>query len=151
MRSARAAVPSSPPTTLRPGRAPTARQGRRRAWPPRLTRGRRGGGGAERESPRQRKDLEGGVVAIFLARWHSGEPLVVFGAGSAQRDYVFVSDVVDAVVASFAGTWHGVYNIGTGVATSVNDLIAALSEILGRPTGLSHTAARQAEIERSCV
>jgi len=101
--------------------------------------------------PRQRKDLEGGVVAIFLARWHSGEPLVVFGAGSAQRDYVFVSDVVDAVVASFAGTWHGVYNIGTGVATSVNDLIAALSEILGRPTGLSHTAARPAEIERSCV
>jgi len=101
--------------------------------------------------PRQRKDLEGGVVAIFLARWRSGEPLVVFGAGSAQRDYVFVSDVVDAVVASFVGTWHGVYNIGTGVATSVNDLIAALSEILGRPPGLSHTATRPAEIERSCV
>ncbi len=101
--------------------------------------------------PRQRKDLEGGVVAIFLARWRRGEPLVVFGAGSAQRDYVFVSDVVDAVVASFAGTWHGVYNIGTGVATSVNDLIAALSEILGRPPGLSHTATRPAEIERSCV
>jgi len=101
--------------------------------------------------PRQRKDLEGGVVAIFLARWRSGEPLVVFGAGSAQRDYVFVSDVVDAVLASFAGTWNGVYNIGTGVATSVNDLIAALSEILGRPQGLSHTASRPAEIERSCV
>jgi UDP-glucose 4-epimerase len=101
--------------------------------------------------PRQRKDLEGGVVAIFLGRWRSGEPIVVFGAGSAQRDYVFVSDVVEAVVASFAGTWHGVYNIGTGVATSVNDLIAALSGILGRPQGITHTAARPAEVERSCV
>ncbi|HEV8669286.1 MAG TPA: NAD-dependent epimerase/dehydratase family protein [Candidatus Limnocylindria bacterium] len=101
--------------------------------------------------PRQRKDLEGGVVAIFLALWRSGEPLVVYGAGSAQRDYVFVADVVDAVLASVAGTWHGLYNIGTGVATSVNDLIAALSGILGRPQGITHTAARPAEIERSCV
>lgn len=101
--------------------------------------------------PRQRKDLEGGVVAIFLGAWRRGEPLVVFGAGSAQRDYVFVADVVDAVLASFAGTWRGVYNIGTGVATSVNDLIAALSEILGRPQGITHTTARPAEIERSCV
>jgi UDP-glucose 4-epimerase len=101
--------------------------------------------------PRQRKDLEGGVVAIFLARWRSGEPIVVFGAGSAQRDYVYVSDVVDAVTAAFAGTWSGIYNIGTGVATSVNDLIAAMSEILGRPAGVTHTAARPAEVERSCV
>ena len=58
---------------------------------------------------------------------------------------------MDAVLASFAGTWHGVYNIGTGVPTSVNDLIAALSGILGRPQGITHTAARPAEIERSCV
>ena len=101
--------------------------------------------------PRQRKDLEGGVVAIFLGRWRNGEPLVVFGAGSAQRDYVYVGDVVDAVTAAFAGTWKGVYNIGTGVPTSVNDLIAALTEILGRPQGVTHTAARQAEVERSCV
>lgn len=101
--------------------------------------------------PRQRRDLEGGVVAIFLARWRSGEPLVVFGDGTAQRDYMYVGDVVDAVLAAFAGNWKGVYNIGTGVATSVNELIAALSAILGPPPGISRAPERPAEIRRSCV
>lgn len=101
--------------------------------------------------PRQRRDLEGGVVAIFLARWRSGEPLVVFGDGTAQRDYIHVDDVVDAVIGSFAGKWSGTYNIGSGVATSVNDLIAALTEILGPPAGITHAPERPAEIQRSCV
>jgi UDP-glucose 4-epimerase len=100
---------------------------------------------------RQRQDLEGGVVAIFLGRWRRGEKLVVYGDGSAQRDYMYVGDVVDAVLAAFAGNWKGVYNIGTGVATSVNDLIAALSAILGPPPGITKAPDRPAEVQRSCV
>ena len=101
--------------------------------------------------PRQRRDLEGGVVAIFLARWQSAEPLIVFGDGTAQRDYIHVDDVAQAVVSSFAGKWSGIYNIGSGVATSVNDLIAALTEILGPPAGITHAPERPAEVQRSCL
>ncbi len=101
--------------------------------------------------PRQRQDLEGGVVAIFLGCWRRGEPLTVFGDGTAERDYVYVGDVVDAVLASFAGTWHGVYNIGTGVATSVNDLIRAMSGVLGEPAGIRRAPARAVELQRSCL
>jgi UDP-glucose 4-epimerase len=101
--------------------------------------------------PRQRQDLEGGVIAIFLGRWRRGEKLVVYGDGTAQRDYIYVGDVVDAVLAAFAGRWKGVYNIGTGVATSVNDLIAALAEILGPPPGIAKAPERPAEVQRSCI
>lgn len=101
--------------------------------------------------PRQRQDLEGGVIAIFLGLWRRKEPLTVFGDGTAQRDYVYVGDVIDAVTASFAGSWHGVFNIGTGVATSVNDLIAAMTEVLGPPAGVRHAPARAVEIQRSCL
>jgi UDP-glucose 4-epimerase len=101
--------------------------------------------------PRQRQDLEGGVIAIFLGRWQSGQKLTVFGDGSAQRDYIYVGDVVDAVLSAFAGSWKGVYNIGTGVATSVNDLIAALTEILGPPPGITKAPERPGEVQRSCV
>jgi UDP-glucose 4-epimerase len=101
--------------------------------------------------PRQRQDLEGGVIAIFVGRWRSGEKLVVFGDGTAQRDYMYVGDVVDAVLAAFGGTWKGVYNIGTGVATSVNELVAALSEILGPPPGITKAPDRPGEVQRSCV
>ena len=101
--------------------------------------------------PRQRQDLEGGVVAIFLGRWERGEKLTVFGDGTAQRDYIYVGDVADAVLSSFAGQWKGVYNIGTGVATSVNDLIAALSTTLGPPPGITKAPERPGEVQRSCV
>ncbi len=101
--------------------------------------------------PRQRQDLEGGVVAIFLGRWRRGDKLVVYGDGTAQRDYLYVGDAVDAVLAAFAGNWKGMYNIGTGVATSVNDLIAALTEILGPPPGITKAPERPAEIQRSCL
>jgi UDP-glucose 4-epimerase len=101
--------------------------------------------------PRQRQDLEGGVVAIFLGRWRRGEKLTVFGDGSAERDYMYVGDVVDAVLSAFAGNWKGMYNIGTGVATSVNELIAALAEILGPPPGITNAPERPGEVQRSCV
>ena len=101
--------------------------------------------------PRQRQDLEGGVIAIFVGRWQRGEKLTVFGDGSAQRDYMYVGDVVDAVLAAFTGKWKGVYNIGTGIATSVNELIAAVAEILGPPAGITKAPERPGEVQRSCV
>jgi len=101
--------------------------------------------------PRQRQDLEGGVIAIFVGRWKRGEKLTVFGDGSAQRDYMYVGDVVDAVLAAFAGKWNGIYNIGTGVATSVNELIAAMAEVLGPPPGITKAPERAGEVQRSCV
>ncbi|MGH2500533.1 MAG: NAD-dependent epimerase/dehydratase family protein [Candidatus Limnocylindria bacterium] len=101
--------------------------------------------------PRQRADLEGGVVAIFLGCWRRGEPLTVYGDGSAERDYVQVDDVSAAVVAALDQSATGVYNIGTGEATSVNALIAALTEVLGPPAGVRNEPARAGEIMRSCI
>lgn len=101
--------------------------------------------------PRQRQDLEGGVIAIFLGLWQRKAPLTVFGDGTAERDYIYVGDVVDAVVASFAGSWQGLFNIGTGVPTSVNDLIDRMTEVLGKPAGVHHAPPRPVEIQRSCI
>jgi UDP-glucose 4-epimerase len=101
--------------------------------------------------PRQRKDLEGGVIAVFIEAWKRGDPITVFGDGSAERDYVYIADVVQSVLAALAGTHAGVYNIGTGVATSVNELVSALTSVLGPPPGIRNAPARPAEILRACV
>jgi len=101
--------------------------------------------------PRQRADLEGGVVAIFVGCWKRHEPITLFGDGTYERDYVYVGDVVDAVVAALGGRWRGTYNIGTVVATSVNDLVRALTEVLGPPAGLRHAPARSVEVQRVCL
>ena len=102
--------------------------------------------------PRQRGDLEGGVVAIFLQRWRDGRKLVVFGDGSAQRDYVYVKDVARAVVAALDRDGSGTWNVGTGVLTDVNGVIAALRRFLGEPpAGVEYAAPRPGELQRACV
>ncbi len=101
--------------------------------------------------PRQRKDLEGGVVAIFIGCWKRSEPITLFGDGSYQRDYVYIADVVASVLGALGGTHAGVYNIGTGVATSVNELVSALTSLLGPPPGIRKAAARPGEVLRGCV
>ena len=79
--------------------------------------------------PRQSAALEGGVVSIFMDRLRSGDETLVFGDGEQSRDYVFVGDVVEAALAA-AGR-GGVYNVGTGVETSVNALHRLCAEIAG--------------------
>ncbi|MBI2773197.1 MAG: NAD-dependent epimerase/dehydratase family protein [Chloroflexi bacterium] len=101
--------------------------------------------------PRQRRDLEGGVIAIFLGAWQRHEPLTVYGDGTAERDYLFVDDIAAAVTAALDADVMGVYNIGTGVPTSVLALIEVMSEVLGPPAAVRHAPRREGEIQRSCV
>lgn len=102
--------------------------------------------------PRQRGDLEAGVIAIFLSRWREGRELVVFGDGKAERDYVHVDDVVRFVTTALGGTMNGTWNVGTGAATSVNGIIAAIRKRLGDPPGgVRYDAPREGEIQRACV
>lgn len=83
--------------------------------------------------PRQDPHGEAGVVAIFARAMLAGEPVTIFGDGNDERDYVYVSDVVDAVMAavSAAPEGPGVANIGSGKGTTVNDLCAMLSKLTG--------------------
>jgi UDP-glucose 4-epimerase len=101
--------------------------------------------------PRQRGDLEGGVVSIFLDRWLRNSGLTVFGDGTAERDYVFVSDCANAVINALRLPVRGIFNIGTGIATSVNRLIEELSAILGPAPSLTYARARPGEVQRSVL
>jgi UDP-glucose 4-epimerase len=101
--------------------------------------------------PRQRGDLEGGVVSIFLERWLRGEPLVVFGDGSAQRDYVYVADCANAVLRALRRPVTGIFNIGTGATVSVSELIGHLEELLGPAPAITNAPARDGELQRCCL
>lgn len=77
--------------------------------------------------PRQLPSLEGGVVAIFLDRLRDGAETLIFGDGRQTRDFVYVGDVAAALLAAVGGS--GIYNVGTGVATSVLDLHRMCAEV----------------------
>jgi UDP-glucose 4-epimerase len=99
--------------------------------------------------PRQSASLEGGVVSIFMERLRDGEETLVFGDGEQTRDYVYVADVVEAVLAA-AGS-GGVHNVGTGVETTVNELHRLCAELAGVERGPRHVDARAGDARRSVL
>lgn len=91
---------------------------------------------------------EAGVVPTFIKALLSEKPCTIFGDGEQTRDYVFVEDVVAANVAALTKGDNDVFNIGTGVQTSVNQLAAMLKEIRGKGT-TAKGAARAGDIRHS--
>lgn len=84
--------------------------------------------------PRQDPDGEAGVVAIFSAALLDGRQTVIYGDGTAVRDYVYVDDVVDAFVRAAGRLGDGRrFNIGTGIGTSVRELHTAIARAAARP------------------
>jgi UDP-glucose 4-epimerase len=100
--------------------------------------------------PRQDPHGEAGVVAIFLGLLRSGTAPKIFGDGRQTRDYVYVGDVAQATLAA-VGQAGGVFNIGTGVETSVVDLFAACRTVAGVEVEADHAPARAGELQRSVL
>lgn len=97
--------------------------------------------------PRQNPHGEAGVVAIFCNRIMSGQPCRVYGDGEQTRDYVFVGDVAAANLLSLSAPL-GSYNIGTGIESSVNDLLAVLKTATGTEFGVEYAPPRPGEVQR---
>jgi UDP-glucose 4-epimerase len=102
--------------------------------------------------PRQDPHGEAGVVAIFCARLLDGRAVTVYGDGLQTRDYVYVSDVVDAVWRSSTRAIPATgeldaraFNVGTGVATDVLRLASVLVAASGVTVPVEHAPERPGE------
>jgi UDP-glucose 4-epimerase len=100
--------------------------------------------------PRQEENLEGGVVSIFMRLLAAGETPTIFGDGTQTRDFVYVKDVAAATLAALEAR-GGVFNVGTGIATSVNDLYDAVRRIADADGPAEHAPARPGEIRNSVL
>jgi UDP-glucose 4-epimerase len=100
---------------------------------------------------RQNPHGEAGVVAIFLNRLLAGEAPMINGEGLQTRDYVHVSDVVRANVAAAGRPGYHIYNVGTGVETSVVDLYKEIARSVGSDLQARHGPAKPGEQQRSVV
>jgi len=100
--------------------------------------------------PRQSAGDYGGVISIFLDRAQRDEPLVVHGDGSQTRDFVHVSDVVNANLraATTDATGEG-FNIGTGSSVSIRELAELVVEVTGSESEIVHGDPRPGDIAES--
>ena len=97
--------------------------------------------------PRQNPHGEAGVNAIFIGLMLEGKRPRIFGDGNAVRDYLFVSDVVDANVIALEKGSGEMLNLGTGIGTSVNDIVRELKVILGFAEDAIHEPPRPGEVQ----
>ncbi len=93
-----------------------------------------------------------GVISVFVDRSLAGRELVVFGDGEQTRDFIFVGDLVRAILAAtFDGRTGdgGPINLATGRQTSINQLAAEVARLCGSNAGVHHAPARAGEIRHS--
>jgi UDP-glucose 4-epimerase len=101
--------------------------------------------------PRQLATLEGGVVAIFLDRMRDGQETEIFGDGSQTRDFVYVGDVVAALLAAAGAPAGGIYNVGTGAASTIRELHRLCAETAGVDREPQFVAERPGDLGHSVI
>ena len=100
--------------------------------------------------PRQDPHGEAGVVAIFLGALAKGQAPRIFGDGLQTRDYTYAGDVARASLAA-AGHAGGVFNVGTGLETSVVELYELCRTVSGSSLEAVEAPARLGELQRSVL
>lgn len=100
----------------------------------------------------QRIQSSQGAVGVFLSRAISGKPIEIWGDGSVTRDYIYVGDVVDFLtrVLDYQGSTR-VFNVGSGIGMNLNEIIAAIENVLGHPVSKIYKPARRFDVPRNVL
>ena len=101
----------------------------------------------------QRGDRGQGLVATILHRATGGEPVEIWGDGTAVRDYFDVRDLARAVeeVLQAPGARDATFNVSSGRGTSVLDVVALVEGALNRPVAVRHLDARSVDVARNVL
>lgn len=86
------------------------------------------------------------VVAAFIKNIVRGEPLVVYGDGTQQRDYLYVGDLVRGIEAALKRQLSGAYQLGCGQPTAIRTLIETLKKVSGRDFQVRYEGRRSGEV-----
>ncbi len=101
--------------------------------------------------PRQSHKGVQGVVTTFLSRMLSDEQIEIWGDGSVVRDYLHVGDLADLCARALCSDRTGPYNAGSGVGTSINDILDILRVATGRAVSPVYKPGRGLDVPRSVL
>ncbi len=103
--------------------------------------------------PRQNEGDFAAVVPLTVHRILAGEPPRLQGDGEQTRDFIFVGDTVDALLAlaDEPGLRGQVANIGSGRETSIREVVETIADLMGWEGGIEHDPARPADVRRHCA
>lgn len=101
--------------------------------------------------PRQGNGGEGGVISIFAKAIVQGSPIIIYGDGKQTRDFIYVDDVVEANILGMQHQVIGIYNVSTGISSSVNLLVDEFRNISGKDIEVIYDKPRLGDIRDSVL
>lgn len=100
--------------------------------------------------PRQDPESEyAAVIPKFIKRVSQGEAPIIFGDGNQTRDFTFVKDAVAASILSAESSASGIFNIGNGESTTINDLAHLIIKLIGSNVTPTYQPPRPGDIRHS--
>lgn len=101
--------------------------------------------------PRQGNGGEGGVISIFAKAIVQDSPIIIYGDGKQTRDFIYVDDVVEANILGMQHQVIGIYNVSTGISSSVNLLVDELRNISDKDIDVVYDKPRLGDIRDSVL
>ena len=101
--------------------------------------------------PRQGNGGEGGVISIFAKATVKGSPIIIYGDGKQTRDFIYVDDVVEANILGMQHQVTGIYNVSTGISSSVSLLVDEFRNISGKDIEIVYDKPRLGDIRDSVL
>ena len=101
--------------------------------------------------PRQGNGGEGGVISIFAKAIVQGSPIIIYGDGKQTRDFIYVDDVVEANILGMQHQVTGIYNVSTGISSSVNLLVDEFRNISVKDIEVVYDKPRLGDIRDSVL
>lgn len=95
----------------------------------------------------QKFNCKQGLIQAFINRINNDQPLEIWGDGSVIRDYIHIDDVTHALLCGMSDKSNEtIYNIGSGIGYSINDIIMILEELLGHEIKRNYLDSRAADV-----
>lgn len=102
--------------------------------------------------PYQNPAGQQGAISVFLNRIRTGQPITIWGDGRVVRDYLYISDLVEAlVIAAATGTESKLFNVGHGEGASLNELLVLMQEVVEGTPEVEYLPARSLDVPASVL
>jgi UDP-glucuronate 4-epimerase len=100
--------------------------------------------------PRQRPDL---AIHKFTKKIHAGDPIDQFGDGTTRRDYTYIDDIMQGVIASldYNGPLFDIFNLGESETVQLKDLIGAIETALGKKAKINYLPEQPGDVPLTCA
>jgi UDP-glucose 4-epimerase len=98
--------------------------------------------------PRQGHYMAHGVISTFLRRILKNEELVVYGDGSAVKDFIYIEDLIDICYKLFEHEETGVFNVGSGSGVSINEIVQKIKLITGTDSMIKYNTKQIFDVDR---